>query len=203
MGGVGTASTTTSPTTAQINLAILSAIEHYRRSRWYFLESRAQTFSTVASQEFYGTSDNTNIPNLSVIDELTITVNSTRYQLIERAWEYIDRVLSTTTILGPPTHYAYYAQQLRLSPIPDAVYSVRISGVIRLADLSADADTNAWTTDAEELIRARASWDLTKHVLGSDERAASWKGSEMEALARLRMENAQRTGTGRLTPTAF
>ena len=175
-------------TTAQVNNAIQSAIAHYQSVRFYFNESRSETFSTVASQEFYAAAANANIPNLSKIDRLTITVNSVRYPITPQSWDWIDTISSTTSSTGQPTDYCYYAQQIRLYPIPDAVYTVRISGLVRFAALSADADTNAWMTDGEALIRGRAKWDLAINVVYSPEIEAS--AAELEASA-LRVLNAE------------
>lgn len=178
-------------TTAQVNLAIQAAINHYQRERFYFTESRAQTFTTVASQEFYTSSDNTNIPNLSIIDELTITINGVRSPLRERNWEWIDTV-SNTTNTSQPTDYCYYGQQIRLYPIPDAAYTVRISGLIRLTTLSADGDSNAWMTDGEELIRARAKWDLAVNILHAPELADAATALEQRAYRALKDETNRR-----------
>ena len=179
-------------TTAQVNAAINSAIAHYQRERFYFNESRAETFSTVASQEFYGSAANTNIPNLSRIDRLVATVNGTRYPLTLQPWELLEEKSSTTTATGQPDEYCYYAQQIRLYPIPDAVYTVRISGLIRTAALSADGDTNAWLTDAEELIRARAKWDLAVNVIYAPEIASAADDLGGAALRVLNAETVRR-----------
>lgn len=183
-------------TDAQINNAIQSAIAHYQRERFYFIEDRAQTFTTVASQEFYTSSDNANIPNLSIIDELTITANGVRYPLNERGWDWIDNISTTTTSISQPTDYCYYGQSIRLYPIPDAVYTIRISGLIRLATLSADSDTNAWMTDGEELIRQRAKWDLAANTLTADDLASRARDCELIAYAALKAETNRRLSRG-------
>ena len=179
-------------TAAQVNNAINSAIAHYQRERFYFNESRSETFATVASQEFYGTSDNANIPNLSKIDNLTITVNGNRYPLVNKEWDWIDRISVTTTATGQPTDYSYYNQQIRLYPIPDAVYTIRISGLIRTTALSADGDTNAWLTDGEEMIRARAKWDLAMNVIWAQDIAAMSAEVELGAKRALDKETVRR-----------
>lgn len=203
VGGVSTASTTTSPTLAEIKAAILSAIDNYTRMPFYFLQSRSSTFSTVASQEYYGAADLAAIPDISQIDALTITVNSTLTPLERRSFDYIDARNSTSTITGRPADYCYYAKQIRLSPIPDDAYTVRIAGYIRLAELSADADTNAWLTDGERLIRHRASYDLWSSVLSDDSRAATARQNEMSALRELIMEGNMRSTSGRVRATRF
>lgn len=203
VGGVPVAATTTSPTLAEIKAAILSAIAHYNAEDFYFLQSRAETFNTVAGQEYYGSADHAGIPNIAHIDALTITVNSTLSQLDRRSFDYIDDRNSASTTTGRPTDYCYYAKQIRLSPIPDAVYSIRIAGDIRLAELSADADTNAWMTDGERLIRFRASYDLWANVLRDDAAAGIARRNEQEAWQALIMESNMRGTSGRIQATRF
>lgn len=178
--------------TSQIQKAIISSINYYQRERFYFNESRAITLSTSNGQEFYGSADNANIPGLSQIDDLLITVNSTRYPLTRRSWEYLEFVSATTSDEGAPQDYGYYAQQIRLYPIPDTAYTILISGLPRMTTLSSTSDTNAWMTDGEYLIRSRAEWDLYSSVALDAAQAASCKQRELEALQSLRRDNVQR-----------
>lgn len=183
----------TSDIQTEIQNAILSAVAHYERQRFYFSELRSETFSTADGQEFYGTADNANIPNLAFIDSLTMTINSTqRWRLKEREWEWFEDYAFDTSFEGDPEYYCYYGRQIRLGPIPNAVRTIRISGVWRLTALSADGDSNVWTTEAEELIRSRAKWDIWRNVLKEEQQAQICKTSEMEALAALQRETTQR-----------
>ena len=203
VGGVTPASTTTSPTLAEIKAAILSAIDHYTRMPFYFLQSRALTFNTVAAQEYYTSADLAAIPNIAHIDALSITVSGIVSQLDRRSFDYIEAINSTTATRGRPTDYCYYAKQIRLAPYPDAVYSIRIAGDIRLAALSADADTNAWMTDAEPLIRFRASYDLWANVLADEARASVAERNEMKSYSALLSEGTQRGTSGKIKATRF
>lgn len=188
---------TRSDLTTQIQKAILSAIKHYERVRFYFNASVTDTFSTVADQEYYGSAANSKIPNLVMIDALTVTSSSIKSRLENWPFEVIEGS-QNSDITGQPTAFCYYAQQIRLYPIPDAVYTVTGSWLYRLTALSADGDTNAWTTDAEELIRNRASCDLLWRVIDNPERAQYFRMAEMEALKALEMETAQRQSVPRL-----
>lgn len=191
--------------TSQIALAVLSSVKHYERRRFYFNEGRASTFSTVAGQEFYGSADLADIPNYLDIDTLRITISSnSNYTLDPKTYEYLDEInVGGTTTRGQPVFYSNYAQQIRLYPVPDAVYTMRISGVKALTALSADADTNAWTTDAEDLIRHRAKWDIYANVTGDIQQAGVMKQNEQEALTALLGVNTMRAATGFLTATQF
>ena len=188
--------------TSQIPKSILSAIAHYERQRFYFNETQF-TFSTVANQEYYTSADSSQIPQLSQIDTVRITVNSSTYTLLNRDFAYLEAVQTSSTYTGDPTEYAYYAQQIRLYPIPSAVRTIQISGLQKFTALSATADTNAWMTDAEELIRARAKYDLFMHVIRSPEEALLMREAERDSYLALVSDTTTRVSTGRFRPTSF
>lgn len=187
--------------TTQIRDAIQTAIRYYERKRFYFNEFQA-SFSASTSQEYYDSTDLSQIPNLVEIDSLTVDVNNTTYPLTERDWSYIDRVQTNAGYTGDPTDYVYYAQRLRMYPIPYTGRTFNISGVEKLATLSATADTNAWMTDAEALIRSHAKAHLYRHVIQKPEQA-----QEMYSEARQEVSNLEGEQMGkqsmRLRPTAF
>lgn len=191
--------------TTQIGYAIKSAIKVYDKQRFWFNESRSFTFSTVVGQEFYTSSDNTDIPNLLFIDTVQLTITSTDKYLLEHVpYEQIEAISSNTTVdQGQPTWFAYYGKQLRLYPIPDAVYSVRVSGHWALSDLSLTTDTNAWMTDGEILIRSRAKREILTHVIRDVEGAAAMAQAENAELRELRSASAMRGSSGLLNATEF
>ncbi len=192
--------------TAQIKKAILSAIAFYERKKFYFTESSGTTFSTVIGQEFYGSSDLAAIATSPMIDVLRGNYVGLRVDLTKRAWEYIDDISVLTTSKARPMDWAYRAQQIRLYPIPDAVYTMTIVHLPRLAALSADGDSNAWTNDAEELIRSRAKVDVMRNVIRGPEMAEeviALTMQEKQALAMLYAENASRKAVGYAIPTQF
>ncbi len=149
--------------TTQIRRAIQTAIKHHERKKLKFNQATG-TFSTVASQEYYSSSDLADIPNLVLIDAVKITIGGTSYPLVERDFSEID-ALNNGTTTGDPEFYAYYKQQIRLSPVPSAANTVTLAYVKKLAALSADGDTNAWMVDGEELIRLTAKLDLFINVI--------------------------------------
>jgi len=190
--------------TSDIADSVQAAIKHYQMRRWWFNETRASTWSTVASQEFYTVTDSADIPNYLKIDDVMITVGGTsRFSLKRRTWDWIDNVAVNTLSVGQPTDFAYYGQQVRFYPIPDAVYPIRVSGILRLATLVNPADTNAWvnTADAEPLIRAHAKWDLANNVIFDDDLASRCEKMTNIALNRLLAETRRRIGTGRVMPS--
>lgn len=192
--------------TAQIKKAILSAVAHYERKSFYFSET-SFTFSTVAGQEYYGTADAAAIATSPSIERINGAYNALRVELTKRPFSYINEIsVIGTTSRAEPSDWAYRAEQIRLYPIPDAVYTMTAFNIPRLTALSADGDTNAWTNDAEELIRTRAKIDLILNVIrGSDMEAEviGLKSQERSALNALFSETASRSATGMAQPTVF
>lgn len=192
----------------QISAEVLSAVAFYARERFYF-NTKTSTFSTVADREYYSSSDLADIATLVKIDSMTVTHNSVKFPVKPMDFEAMDG-WQNGAVKALPRYYAYYKQNLRFYPIPDAVYTITMAYVYKLTALSADGDSNAWTTDAEELIRARASRRLYENVVRNAERAATARMQEMEALAALKRETRMRTSPGVLrvddalvTPAAF
>lgn len=103
--------------------------------------------------------------NLAKIDKLHVLVTSNRYPLTVRTWQYLDDVSVNPAVIGLPVDYSYFAGQLRIYPIPDGAYPITVSGIQRLTALVANSDSNAWTLDAEALIRAEAKADIFENVI--------------------------------------
>lgn len=192
--------------TSQIKLAILSAVLFYERKRFYFSET-SFTFSTVAGQEYYTTSDNAAIATAVNIERLVGTYAGLRVPLTKRSFDYLNEIsIVPTTSRARPMDWAYRAEQIRLYPVPDAVYTITAYDIPRLTALSADSDSNAWTTDAEELIRLHAKVDLIDNIIRGPEMAeerAILVAREREVLAALYSETASREATGMVQPTEF
>ncbi len=188
--------------TTQIKKAINRAIHHYEKERFYFNEA-TNTFSTVASQNTYTSSDAAFIANIAEIDLVKVTLSATNIPpLTKRSYTFLQEV-DVGAITGDPCDYAWYASKLWLYPTPNAVLTITVSGQTKYTELSADADTNVWTTDAEDLIEARARWWLYKRVILDAEQASLAKEEELEALQALREKTAHLKDSGGLMPTEF
>jgi hypothetical protein len=183
--------------TTQIARAIQSAIRHYSRERFYFNEAQ-WTSPTVASQRMYA------VPSdLVDVDMIKIRVQGFDYELLRRDWNYLENVDTSPTYTGQPTDWAYFANQFRLYPVPDAVYTLTLSGLSTLEALSESDDTNAWMVEGEELIRARAKWDLCTSVLMDPASASLMKAIELDALGSLKGRSNVRLSMGRVRPDNF
>lgn len=177
-------------TTSQIQNAIQSAIAFYQRRRFYFNETIA-TFSTVANQEYYTSTDLADIPNIVQIVALQGTLNNVMIPLRAVDWKFINTE-QYGTLYAFPKQFAVYQEQIRLFPIPDQVYTMTIAYIDKFGTLSADADTNAWMTDAEELIRQSAKRRLALDILQADDIAQRCAVLEKEALDDLNAETRRR-----------
>jgi hypothetical protein len=183
--------------TAQISNEILRAIKHYERTRFWFNEAISGSV-LVASQQNYAMSS-LSVSDLLVLDRFQITVSSHKYELNEISWEeYVQKWGDTTSTSGPPDEYAIYADQLWLGPVPNSGYSTDISHIKSLTALSTDADTNAWTTHAEDLISARAGKIIALRTIKSEKDAASYAVLEREAWLSLMALNDQKLTTGHM-----
>jgi hypothetical protein len=186
---------------SQTKLRIQDAIAHYEIERFWFNQFRDRVFTTVAGQEFYGEADLADIPNVLEFDAVTLTVGSVSRALAKAGYVALETWNGDGTARGEPTHYTYWGRQIRLYPVPDGGYPVRLSGLFKLPALVEDGDANAWTGDAEELIRNRAKAILYSQYLRDDANAARAAALEAAARERLAATTARRLGTGDIRPS--
>ena len=185
----------------QIKLCIQDAIGHYEVERFWFNQFRDRTFMTAAGQEFYGEADQSDIPQVLEFDAVTLTVGSTRWPLAKTGYVQLEDWNADGSARGQPTHFAYWGRQIRLYPVPDGVYQIRLSGLFKLPTLVADGDANAWTEDAEELIRHRAKAILYSQYLRDDANAARATALEMAAVVADNRPTARRLSSGEIRPS--
>lgn len=188
--------------TTNIAQQIQSAIAQYQRKLFFFNEKTNASWSTVANQEVYTTTD-TGITDIVAIDKLTVIYNGTRNDVTRRDWDYIEDRQTGNLKGGYPYEYAYRELSFRLLPIPTSVMTLNLAYVQRVAAPTDDTDEGAWMNEAEELIRCSAKRRLFAHVIVDEAEAAIMLQSEQDALRDLQSETARRLGTGRIRPTQF
>jgi hypothetical protein len=177
-------------TTGQIENAIKSAVKHYEREPFWF-NSRIVTFSTVAGNEYYTSTNPADFENIIRIDSMQLTSGSTKVRLRGVDNRHIDD-LQDGSVTGEPELYSRYADKIRLYPVPSAVYTIQIDHVYKLAVLADDGDTNAWTDECEEMIRQAAKRILASDILHADDMARRYADLEQVAYNRIRSENRHR-----------
>lgn len=146
--------------------AITTAIEAYQKDRFSFNETRAFTITTVASQEFYTSSDDADLGNIIKFDYVKLFLGDTPYDLHPEPPERIELLSKNGTQINQPLAYCWYGNALRLCPVPNTAYTIRIACVKKVAAPATDGEAdNPWMTTAERLIRCRAKYELYAHVL--------------------------------------
>jgi len=155
--------------------AIDRAIEYYADELFWFNRASA-TPNTVGGQNYIA------LPaGMRRADLITYS----QQQLFKVNLEQIEYLTDT----GIPTRWAADGNNIRLWPAPDAVYSLAVYGV---ADLGTPVTTNAWTTEALDLIDARVRFTLFRDILRDKDGAQFAKMAEEEALAGLNRESRRR-----------
>lgn len=150
--------------TTQVGEAIDTAIDAYREERFAFTESRFD-FSTVADQELYDEDDSASLGLIAEIDYAKILISDAVYSLRYETPERMEFLSQNGTQTGQPLVYSWYAGQLRLYPVPNDVWTIRIGCQLRYAPPASDDEAdNYWMTTGERLIRCRAKWELYTHV---------------------------------------
>lgn len=188
---------------SQIALAITEAIEFYQKQRFYWNELDNVTFSTVAAQAAYTSTEEPYIPTAYDMDSVFVTVSGNEYE-VKRIDPTRWRVLNNSSTQGQPYQYQYFNRTLSLYPIPDQVYTIRLTGHFKI-DAPADDDeaNNPWMTDAEALIRHRAKFILYRDVILEPQRAAECSQAETEQLVIQRATTSSMIRTGQIVPMDF
>ena len=184
--------------TTQIQMAILSAIEYYKDDKFWFNEGEA-TINTTAGL------DHDAMPvTFGELDVVTVTVpGSDRYKVETTTYEWIRDNATQSSLVGRPEFYAFFEEDVWYYPIPDAVYPIIFSGLIYLSTLTGPNSTNAWTNEAEQLIRCRAKWDIYYNITRNDKEAQKMEVAEMKMWSKLMKKTTQKVASGRLQPIRF
>lgn len=176
---------------------IQDAIRHYSGMRWWWNENQGASFNTAANTEYYA------IPSpLRVVDTILITTNSSYPTTLQkRSNEWIEeRYVASGTLTTEPSHWAMFDNQIRLYPIPDAVYAVKTQGYGIALPVSTASDTTPWANEAYDLIKCRARALIERDWLMNPEGFQVFSVAERQALNALQSENTSRTGGGKIRP---
>lgn len=181
----------------QIRRAIQSALQFFADYRFWF-NTAVATNTTEPEREYY------DLPNdFQNMDMLVLIDGTYRIELEKRPWQHIESEMAVTNYHALPDEYAVYDEALRLHPIPDRSYTLRMSYLRGLPDVSASADTSAWFTHGEELIRTHAKIDLLTNVIRKQEykdEVVLLQDREDMLIRNLKSKLSSRESTGRFHP---
>ncbi len=189
--------------TTAIGKKIDAAIRHYQPRRLWFNESRTVTFNTVAGTDFYTFA--TIGTEFYRVDSAQVTISAGDVRFLDRR-NYVDLefTANNNTDQGEPEEYAYIAKGIRLWRNPDAIYSTRLTGHVKIAAPATNEEAdNVWMTEAYDLIMSRAKAELYAHRWEDPANAAVMQQAERSALMRLQSAAMDKTETGYLESTEF
>jgi hypothetical protein len=178
-------------------MTVISAMRFFRDHRFWFNEGTHSFTMTVDQQEYeFETAETEGLPT-DWVRPVTSYINITNTR-----WLEIDQVdiadirwhTPTEQVVGIPSKWCYYNEIVFVTPIPSQADDLRFDYVRDLGTPSynwngtewlfsgpageplLDSFTSRWFTDAEELIRSRAKWDLYYNYLDDDQNAMKMGG---------------------------
>lgn len=181
----------------QIGQHVARAIEHYAAERFHFNVSGGPGLAVCSP----GAGSILVPEGLRTEDIVQIVQTGSNIVLEKLARHDMEALRLSTNGVGRPEYYSWRAGgAMYLHPTPDAAYTIAAQGVYDLEPLANDAASNAWTTEAADLIAARAVMTIFRDLIGDIPRAQAARGAEEDALYSLRAETVRRLNTGQMRP---
>ena len=182
--------------TAIAQAKLLNAIDFYTTDRFWFNEKQT-TLTTTPSLAYYSWP-----ADLLEIDSVLATESAgTKYELTPITYQEMN-AFDAGNSYGQPCWYSTYNKQFRLYPVPDATYTIIVSHQYSPATLSATTDSNAWTVEAEALIRSRALKNLYFRFKDK-ENAAFYQEIEAQEYERLKRQTDKLLSTNTISGSGF
>lgn len=193
---------------SQIQDKITEAIAAYQNDRFMFSETRDITFSTSVGQEFYGDVTSpvavAGMSTLLAFDYIILYIGSIPWPIARRTDTVIEVLNQNGLMRGQPWNWSYFNEQLRLGPVPDTTYQMRIAAQQNVTPpATLDEVGNPWMTFAERLIRCRAEAELFSHVIRDYDQADKFFALAQEAFDSLKGQTNRLTGRGIMAPMEF
>lgn len=168
---------------AQLLIHIQRACEYYSDVKFWFNTAIATTVTVAGTATV-------NVPAaLRRVDRVTIPAYDTDLIEVTLADLGIDTVQSV------PRGYAYYNDALKLYPIPDAVYTLEMTGLAQIDAPAVDGDSSVWTDEAQDLIVARTKMTLYRGQFRDPEGTQLAIAETQEVFSKLQRETAKRLET--------
>jgi hypothetical protein len=168
---------------AQMLVHIQKACRYYQNEKFWFN-------SIITSAVTVPSTATVNVPaSMLRVDRVTIPAYYTELTEVTLG------DLEYDTVESIPRGYAYYNDALKLYPIPDAVYTLELTGLAEVAAPAVDADTSIWTNEAGDLIVARTKMTLYRDQFRDPEGTQLAQADVQEVFAQLKRETARRLET--------
>ena len=173
-----------------IGTHINDAIRMFKAKNWWFLEeptSATKTATTTASNSYV-----TLPTGLIQIETLKITINGQLQSMRAVSHNEMEEAHEGTATVGQPYSYTLYGGRMRLYPTPSDVFTLTFTGLFEEASLTVSADTNAWMTDGELLIRHTARMTVLRDYIRDFDAASSCQPAIAQAVDALDREHYRR-----------
>ena len=183
--------------TAVVEREFIKAIEYYATERFWFNEAR---ISFTASNTIYYPLANLSA-NMVEIDQLSATINGTVCDLMPATHSELQS-MDASGATGQPTHWAIFAEQIRLyrKAASGSTYQIDLMGTKELASLTASTQSNAWTTEALNLIAARVEKVVSARKFKDFDAAQMYAVAEEQELAKLQQRTERLISSGKIRP---
>lgn len=186
---------------ARIKQAIHDAIEFYKGRRFTFNTRRCFT-TTSPGIEYYG------LPTDFIeMDHLRVEYASDWWDPMEEVgFRWIEEHRSNAAYRSTPEKCGIQNAELRIWPVPDQTYTLMMSFQYHLPEVSvsaSDAASNAWTAEAEEMIRCHAKADIWLNYIRGEESVAEAGTARLQENLRyreLKRRANRQQSSGRITP---
>lgn len=193
----------------QIETAVKDAVKFYRKDA-LFKNEGIWNFSCIA-QAAAQVYNFPNIPGASYslpedfveLEGVTIVQNGAAIPLEERdlGW-YLEQTQGNPVVIGGPTDYLLFNNQIFLWPVPDQTYPGTVWYQRALPFPKATDDSNYWmNADAEPMIRAKAEAFIYAKVLKNPQMAQVCEAIAQQAYDRIQRAAYANLFTG--SPRSF
>ena len=171
--------------------AIIRAVKYYEKDRlWFNITATALAIGTASTTVA--------IPaDFLALDYATVSWNGNNEIMTIRSFDRI-AYQNKGSVSAMPSEICYWRDSLNFSPKPSSATTITVHYTHSMPVLSADTDTNPWTSAGEDVIVYRATYDMMANVLrvADKDALASYKSMEMEAYKMLQYGNSLRQNTG-------
>jgi len=161
--------------TSQAHTYINKAIDFYKKTPTYFNEE-VSTAQTVAGEEYF------DLPiDYGSLQSLTLQVDTNEYRLIHRTMQEMDDMyVSADNYTGYPQDFCIFRNQIRLGPVPDQAYTLKMAYRRYPETASASHQVNIWLDNEPDLIIARAAQQMCFKIIQDVPRGQVFKMEEKE-----------------------
>lgn len=188
----------------QIQNAVLSAIRFCSSEPFYFNQNRSVILTVKPGYACYDAQDNPALAYPGSISGIDCEDRGQVFALNRERAEVLQQLAGGKVMMGLPCLYSFYGQQLCFYPVPDKNYAMRLLlNPARLPAMQESENCNPWFTEAFDLIKARAKYDIYKDILKDAPMAAAAFNDFKEAWQALAAETSRRSGVRRVRATQF